>query len=348
MTMLRLDVLIFDIDGVLVDVSESYRDAVRRTAQLYLEAVIGLPPCDGDWVSREDVAAFKLAGGFNNDWDLTTGIVRYFVARLDAQATPRAAPETGTEIIAFLRQAGRQIYTPVESLRERKDIRAFAEQVRAAGGGLAAVCRILGGRNDHLVFAEGDLRGTNLVKRIFEEVYLGEKLFRQQYGVARLIDRGDGLIHRESLIPNSQSLVSLSQRVLLGIATGRPRAQAIYALERFGIRKQFRALVALEDIHAAEQRLSTRRNLSKPHPFALLEAAQRITAQKRARCAYIGDTPDDIRAANAAKREVDFVAMGCLAAAEDKDALRREFERVGADVIVEHPDALAELIKQKT
>ncbi|MCI0477053.1 MAG: hypothetical protein L0Y55_12460, partial [Anaerolineales bacterium] len=165
MTMRRLDVLIFDIDGVLVDVSESYRDAVRRTAQLYLQAVIGLPPCDGELVSRADVAAFKLAGGFNNDWDLTTGLLRYFVAMLDAQPTPRATTETSTEIIAFLRQAGRQIHTTVESLRERKNIRAFAAQVRAAGGGLAAVRQILGARNDHLIFADGEVRGANLVKR---------------------------------------------------------------------------------------------------------------------------------------------------------------------------------------
>ncbi|MCI0478267.1 MAG: HAD hydrolase-like protein, partial [Anaerolineales bacterium] len=108
-------------------------------------------------------------------------------------------------------------------------------------------------------------------------------------------------------------------------------------------------LVALEDILAAEISRSVqndrRISLSKPHPFALLEAVRRITAKERVRGAYIGDTPDDIRAANAAKHEMDFVAIGCLAAAEDKDALRREFERVGADVIVAHPDALAELIE---
>lgn len=348
MTMLRLDVLIFDIDGVLVDVSASYRDATRRAVQLYLESALGLARSDAELISRADVAAFKLAGGFNNDWDLTTGLLEYFVAMLDAPALPHTTPRTCGEVIAFLRQAGKHVHTTVESLHAQKNIRAFAETLRAAGGGLAAVRQILGARNAHLIFAEGEVCGRNLVKRIFEEVYLGEKLFRKEYGDARLVYHDDGLIHHEHLIPNPQSLISLRQRVLLGIATGRPRVQARYALEHFNIREHFRALVALEDIYAAEERLAARRNLSKPHPFTLLEAARRITTRKRARCAYIGDTPDDIRAANAAKRQMDFVAIGCLAAAEDQEALRREFERVGADVIVEHPDALMELVKQKT
>ena len=73
--MLKLDLLLFDIDGVLIDVSASYRDAIRLTVQTYLQDVVGLAPSPDELVSREDVAAFKLAGGFNNDWDLTTGVL---------------------------------------------------------------------------------------------------------------------------------------------------------------------------------------------------------------------------------------------------------------------------------
>ncbi len=371
--MIHLDVLIFDIDGVLIDVSASYRDAVRQTAQLYLENVVGLSPAAGDLVSRADVAAFKLAGGFNNDWDLTTGILRYFLAMLETDKvleTFQLSNATTQEILTFLRQAGKQIDTTLETLRQRKNLQSFAETLRAEGGGLAAVRKILGDRNDHLLFGEGDLRGTNLVKRIFEEVYLGGELFRAEYGESALVYHGEGLIRREKLIASPRGLEELSQRVALGIATGRPRKQATFALETAGILKQFRSLVTLEDIAAAERELviashpersaaqskgaakqspsdagRDRFNLSKPHPFALLEAVRRITTA-RVRCAYIGDTPDDIRAANAAKSEMDFVSIGCLAAAEDKEALRREFARAGADWIVEQPDDLIDLVKK--
>ncbi len=375
--MIQLDVLIFDMDGVLIDVSASYRDAVRQTAQLYLEAVLGLPAYAGDLISREDVAAFKLAGGFNNDWDLTTGILKYFIAMLGARAERKPLPETMSESVAFLHQAGKQINTPVETLRRRKDIPSFADTLRTEGSGLAAVRKILGDRNDHLLFATGDLRRTNLVKRIFEEIYLGEELFRKEYGEDPLIYRGEGLIRRERLIPNLQSLSALGKRVALGIATGRPRNQATYALQSAGILNQFRSLVTLEDIVDAERQLviasreaakqspssdweiasaqktrfamtsgavlGQKFSLTKPHPFTLWEAVRRVTT-KRVRCAYIGDTPDDIRAANTAKSEMDFVSIGCLASAEDKEALRREFERVGADIVVNRPDELVALV----
>ncbi len=351
LTMLKLDILIFDIDGVLIDVSESYRDAVRETARLYFEAVMGLSPARGDLVSREDVAAFKLAGGFNNDWDLTTAIVKYFLASLDAQTSEVLETSKVSEILTFLRQTGKQINTTADALRQRGNLQSFADTLRAEGGGLAAARKVLGDRNDHLLFADGDLRATNLVKRIFEEVYLGEELFRAEYGEAPLVYHGTGLIQRERLILNLQSLIALSQRAALGIATGRPRSQAVFALKTAGILDHFRSLVTLEDIVAAEQKLyqASGKNiaLGKPHPFALWEAVQRITAE-RVRCAYVGDTPDDIRAANAAKSEMDFISIGCLASVGDKEQAWREFERIGADVIVEHPDELVDVIEKKT
>ncbi|MBI4785480.1 MAG: HAD hydrolase-like protein [Chloroflexi bacterium] len=342
--MLEFDMLIFDIDGVLIDVSESYRDVIRQTTQLYLEAAMGLSPFAGELVSREDVAAFKLAGGFNNDWDLTTGILKHFIANLEggipAPAANSQLPKTPAEILAYLRQAAAGVSTTVEQLARRKDIAAFARAVGQAGGGLAAVWTILGERGDHLLFAKGELRGPNLVKRIFEEVYLGEALFAKEYGEPPLVYHGAGLIRRERLIASPAALESLSKRVGLGIATGRPRSQAVYALETAGILGYFRSLVTHEDMVAEEGR--TGQSAGKPHPFTLCEAVRRIAAE-RVRAAYVGDTLDDVRAANAAKAEMNFVSIGCLAPASDKDAMRREFERVGADVIVNHPDELLDL-----
>jgi len=55
----QVDRLILDVDGVLVDPSSSYY-AVGR--QLLSREGASLP--------EEDIAAFKWAGGFNDDWDL--------------------------------------------------------------------------------------------------------------------------------------------------------------------------------------------------------------------------------------------------------------------------------------
>lgn len=324
--MFSLDVLLFDMDGVLIDVSDSYRTATRATVQFYLERLLGLAPFAGDLVSRDDVAALKLAGGFNNDWDLTTALIKYFLSLMET--LPYSV-------------------VTVADLAARKDIATFARQVAAYGGGLEAVQKILGTTNDHLLFAAGDLRDSHLVKRIFEEVYLDEELFQAEYGEARRFIQTDGLIHREKLIPRQETLIALSGRAALGIATGRPRAQAQFALASTGIADLFRAVIALEDAQVAEQKYfeenGVRISLSKPHPFALLECARKIGG---ARFAYVGDTPDDIRAANAAKGERHFVSIGCLAVADDKDKMRHVFERAGADMIIEHPDELLAFIKK--
>jgi HAD superfamily hydrolase (TIGR01548 family) len=53
-------VLVFDMDGVLVDVSDSYRECVQRTVRHFT----------GREITRETIQDYKNAGGWNNDWDL--------------------------------------------------------------------------------------------------------------------------------------------------------------------------------------------------------------------------------------------------------------------------------------
>jgi HAD superfamily phosphatase len=52
--------VLFDMDGVLVDVSHSYRETVVRVIEKYL----------GKKPEKCSIQAYKNRGGFNNDWDL--------------------------------------------------------------------------------------------------------------------------------------------------------------------------------------------------------------------------------------------------------------------------------------
>jgi HAD superfamily phosphatase len=68
---MQADAVVLDIDGVLVDVADSYRRAiVESVEEVY-----------GETIPREDVQQFKDAGGFNNDWELTYAVALYIVAR---------------------------------------------------------------------------------------------------------------------------------------------------------------------------------------------------------------------------------------------------------------------------
>ena len=57
--------LVFDMDGVLVDVTESYRETIART----VEHFTGAP------VTREQIQDYKNQGGWNDDWKLSHHMV---------------------------------------------------------------------------------------------------------------------------------------------------------------------------------------------------------------------------------------------------------------------------------
>ncbi|MBI4506772.1 MAG: HAD family hydrolase [Chloroflexi bacterium] len=76
-----LDTVVFDVDGVLIDVRGSYRRVVREVAAFAVEHLYGLRPSE-PLVSDEDVGAFKRAGGFNDDWDLAYALTALSLARL--------------------------------------------------------------------------------------------------------------------------------------------------------------------------------------------------------------------------------------------------------------------------
>jgi HAD superfamily phosphatase len=59
------DVIVFDMDGVLVEVGQSYREAIRETVRHFT----------GADVSHDTIQDFKNAGGWNNDWQLSHRLI---------------------------------------------------------------------------------------------------------------------------------------------------------------------------------------------------------------------------------------------------------------------------------
>ena len=57
--------LIFDMDGVLVDVTESYRETIAQTVKHFT----------GVDLTREQIQDYKNQGGWNDDWKLTHHII---------------------------------------------------------------------------------------------------------------------------------------------------------------------------------------------------------------------------------------------------------------------------------
>lgn len=62
---MKYDGIIFDMDGVIVDVSKSYRETIRRTASYFLKRK----------VKKEEVDKIKSRIDMNNDWEATYALI---------------------------------------------------------------------------------------------------------------------------------------------------------------------------------------------------------------------------------------------------------------------------------
>ncbi len=198
---MRVDAVVLDVDGVLVDVADSYRRAIIET----------VTRCCGKTISRDDIQAFKDAGGFNNDWELTDVGVLYVRAR-DAGFT-----------------------IPVD---------AFAEAIHERGGGLDAARDILR-EAGYAGIAESGWEPTT-VRETFQALYLGSDYYREIEGGEPPFE-ASGYIHDEPVLVTPGTLETMHSSVDVGVFTGRPAAEADIALDRVGLDLPSEHVLTMDD-----------------------------------------------------------------------------------------------------
>ena len=148
----KIDAILFDIDGVLLDVSASFRAATIETIQYFAVHTLGVEDT-GKLLEIEDIEAFKFAGGFNDDWDLTCAAAALVVGKW----TQTEAKDTAT-----LRAAG-------PSWAE------FTDALKRKGGGIVeAESFVLEMLNPTQRREFARSWNTRLVTRLFQEFYAGD------------------------------------------------------------------------------------------------------------------------------------------------------------------------------
>ena len=212
------------------------------------------------------------------------------------------------------------------------DLRGFSKKVKQRPLRVSGIVKTLGSTN--LVLIER-------ISRIFQEVYLGKGLFETVEKRHNAYWKKTGLIKKEKLIFRKSLLQKLKDLGLkLGIATGRSRFEALYALKRFEIVHFFDALTSIDEVKEAEQ--AQKQSLRKPHPFSVLETAKKIGPQKR--FLYVGDLPDDVMAAQAAKHTLDIRSAAFPFLSWDPSHTLKEIEKAGPDYILKKPADLLSLV----
>ena len=294
--------IIFDMDGVLVDVSASYRETVRRAAALFLSRAISSDALPDPLFPLEDLAAVKQSGGLNNDWDLTRLVCSLLFSKLGVTRIS-AAPDAWQRYTETMAQCDATRLGGFLDSHESPLTALFADEINRSNAfvdGLYA----------------GDVGSGNIIKQIFQEIYLGRSLFEKTYGRRARLHTGNGLHLNEPLIIEKTTLQRLGRHYMLAIATGRPAAEAVLPLQRNGLTSLFSRLYTLDDCLEAEKKIGERTGdtvtLSKPSPFMLDSIVEELDVRRR--LYYVGDMPDDMKAAAASRYGFKSIGFLCHAA----------------------------------
>lgn len=305
--------ILFDIDGVLVDIRNSYNIVIKKTIDFILEYTAGHTFLK-EIVNDEIILKFRQTGGFNNDADTTYAIA-----------------------LAIL-------LNPYKSIRSTREFLSFIAK-NTDEGGIISVEKFLSS-----YFHYADIQklkeklvypapvGTSLLATVFDEFFYGPKLFLKYHKIKPKYYFGKPLIENDKLLATNTTINKITKRFRgnLAIISGRSKIAAEYSMKPiFNIFNQ-RACIFLED---------EKREYSKPNPYAI-KKAMRIMNSKTA--IYIGDSTEDLLMVRRAEKEADikiafFGVYGC----STRPALTaRQFRKIGAEVIMESVNILPNILNK--
>ncbi|MEJ2244078.1 MAG: HAD family hydrolase [Candidatus Bathyarchaeota archaeon] len=354
--------LIFDFDGVLAQTNQSYRQTIRNVVDYYFLEILGLEGEKGKLVTLLDIQKFKDTGRFNNDWNLSYALVTYYVKLILRKLEHENLLQTFVNkfgsikfsdlerFIQSLKQVGfflADYGISADSLAQLKDdsivgldlflAKCNLDKQKPIETSLVGVDPEVVEEKEHLVklLIPFDLEKPDLLKRLFEEFYLGKDIYTKIYDEPSFFKFDSSCIDIEEFIPSQQTLDKLKQQFgKFGIYSGRPRPQGLYVLEKYGYMKYFEEseFVFLGDLLKSEEEMS---KLGKPSPELFIELLQK-SGKKDAKVVYVGDGISDVLLIENAKSKgfEGLLFLGVVSSSEDSNKLFTEYSKHGADAVV--------------
>ncbi len=358
----QVDGIIFDCDGVLVDVRDSYNKAISKTVA-YIIQNITCTKMPEELVSNEVIFLFRRTGGFNNDWDTVYGILMFVLSslpdnyktvlkrqmeRVDSQQDPF------TRLLLVRRGIKKEIGNRVldtvffeETFCKLKEFTNLLDE-----SGIASVDKNLAGKyamNEDFTsfynFLKGFIYmpaevGKSIIATVFEEFFQGSRLFNQTFGIQPSLNNELGMIENEKLIIKPEVLDKLALILgekRLGIASGSRIEPAKYVLK--GLLSKFNpdATIFLEKVEDAEHKFFQEKglhvNLKKPAPYSLLKAAEGFGNYK---CIiYVGDSTEEaLMVKEASKTCKNIMFAGVYQHSGLEDLIKDGFLKLNCDMVI--------------
>ena len=192
-----IDCLVFDIDGVLIDATESYPAAILDALKTYTMQTFPDQRALAESFHVDDIFHFKAAGGFNDEWDLAYAGALWIVWH----ALDCGAPALGD----------------------------YTEAIKESGGGLAGTLAILAQHGVEQWVVSRCNKDT--VMRLAQESYAGADACATLFGFHAQFMTNPGRHHLERALLPPAALEP--HRGHLALYTGRNDQETDFVLKSF-------------------------------------------------------------------------------------------------------------------
>jgi phosphoglycolate phosphatase-like HAD superfamily hydrolase len=348
----EVDVVVFDCDGVLLDIRESYSKTVARVTGIIVEALTGctLPE---DFFDGKLNYSYKRTGGFNNDWSLTYALVMRILAEmperqlkeLDCVARKSLGYDSPSERFGFLKRGMVASSISMDQLYEK--LLGFAEGLGSDGveGVDARLLGKVGLKVKEALYVPFRV-GEGIIPTLFEETFSGTSLFQRNHGIpAEFTENERGLVEEERVVVMNSTLKRFSELLggnRMGIASGSLVGTARHALGELIDLFSDEAQVWHDTVEEAQKARGSA-DLHKPNPYSLIRASEPFRPFKRA--LYVGDSmADRLMVANSG--EPPYLFAGVYGCVHESDRARYDFLERGSDIVAPTVNDLPDILER--
>lgn len=327
----KVDCVVFDCDGTLIDVRDSYDATIVQTVLALVEEFAGEPPAFDSRTGPELILQVRRTGGFNSDWDTTYALTVFSVLALEeSRGDGRVALERLRSML--------EGFCSTERLSGYRDVDEYVDSSGLGSKRLVELRRYLG--------YPGTPRTSRLAST-FDELYYGEDLYRRVYGAEPRKKYGKGLIEKERVIVTERSLQRIGELVgqkRMALATGRPFVAVEHTLGPLLSYFERRASVFIGDGDIFPELAPKLANFKKPSGASLLLAEKVFDSRVML---YVGDSAEDrLMVRDALPRSSGkMLFAGIYGDSPDERGQISFFSREGSDVVVRDANQISEVLE---
>ena len=292
----KFDSIIFDCDGVLVDIRNSYDYAINKTISAIMNELFNEKI--SDVVNSKILYGLKSAGGFNDEVAVVYAVVMTLVA------SKKSNLKFEKLIIDVIDNANESGINSIDNYFVNENI------------DLTEIKSKLDYENS---------RKVSYIHRIFNQLFYGPTLYEEIFNEKSQFTEKP-LIDLDNVVLDDNLMSKLKTRfgTKISTVTGRGNFAFSYSMKNFIENFDMENSVFLEDRHL---------KLAKPNPESLIESISGINSKC---CLYIGDSMEDLMMVEKCKENGYDVSFCGIYGSSDEPELKYElFQKNNASFILE-------------